>query len=136
MIGKKFKYPDCEEIFTLKEIRTCSYHFECGHWCTDSVFMDLTEVTPEMEYLDFLKNKIKIAETLELHGKLPTSFMLLQPQSWNDDVWTDITRMLTLNSSQWSKGKEMHLCPLQFDIVDRVIEQMSNVGDIVYDPFS
>ncbi|HPG33973.1 MAG TPA: DNA methyltransferase, partial [Lentimicrobium sp.] len=86
------------------------------------------------EVWDF-EHIVKIAETLELHGKLPTSFMLLQPQSWNDDVWTDITRMLTLNSSQWSKGKEMHLCPLQFDIVDRVIEQMSNVGDVVYDPF-
>ena len=61
--------------------------------------------------------------------------MLLQPQSWSDDVWADITRMRTLNGSQWSKGKEMHLCPLQFDIVDRVIEQMSNPGDVVCDPF-
>ena len=78
---------------------------------------------------------VKIAETLELHGKLPSGFMLLQPQSWSNEVWTDITRMLTLNGSQWSKGKEMHLCPMQFDIVDRVIEQMSNPGDVVFDPF-
>lgn len=78
---------------------------------------------------------VKIAETLELKGKLPSGFMLLQPQSWSDDVWTDITRMRTLNGSQWSKGKEMHLCPMQFDIADRVIEQMSNPGDIVFDPF-
>ena len=61
--------------------------------------------------------------------------MLLQPQSWSEDVWADITRMRTLNGSQWSKGKEMHLCPMQFDIADRVIEQMSNPGDIVLDPF-
>lgn len=78
---------------------------------------------------------VSVAETLELHGKLPSGFMLLQPQSWSDDVWADITRMRTLNGSQWSKGKEMHLCPLQFDIVDRVIEQMSNPGDVVCDPF-
>ncbi|MDR2919707.1 MAG: site-specific DNA-methyltransferase [Tannerella sp.] len=78
---------------------------------------------------------VNIAETLELRGKLPSGFMLLQPQSWSDEVWTDITRMRTLNSVQWSKGKEMHLCPLQFDIVDRVIEQMSNPGDVVLDPF-
>lgn len=78
---------------------------------------------------------VKIAETLELHGKLPSGFMLLQPQSWTDEVWTDVTRMLTLNGSQWSKGKEMHLCPMQFDIADRVIEQMSNPGEIVFDPF-
>lgn len=78
---------------------------------------------------------VQIAEELEILGKLPSGFMLLQPQSWSDDVWTDITRMLTLNGSQWSMGKEMHICPMQFDIADRVISQMSNKGDIVYDPF-
>ncbi len=78
---------------------------------------------------------VKIGESLDLSGKLPSDFMLLQPQSWSDDVWTDITRMLTLNGSQWSHGKEMHLCPMQFDIADRVIEQMSNPGDKVLDPF-
>lgn len=82
------------------------------------------------------EHHIKIGEELEQAGKLPPGFMLLQPQSWSDDVWTDITRMLTLNGSQWSKGKEMHLCPMQFDIADRVIEQMSNEGDIVLDPFA
>jgi hypothetical protein len=87
------------------------------------------------EIYDFEFN-VKIAETLELHGKLPSGFMLLQPQSWSEEVWTDITRMLTLNGSQWSKGKEMHLCPMQFDIADRVIEQMSNPGEIVLDPFA
>lgn len=78
---------------------------------------------------------VKIGEELEAVGKLPPGFMLLQPQSWTEDVWTDITRMLTLNGSQWSKGKEMHLCPMQFDIADRVIDQMSNPGDTILDPF-
>ena len=81
------------------------------------------------------EHHVRIGETLDLAGKLPTSFMLLQPQSWSDDVWSDVTRMLTLNGSQWSKGKEMHLCPLQFDIVDRTITQFSNEGEVVYDPF-
>ncbi|MDB5244026.1 MAG: methylase [Spirosoma sp.] len=82
------------------------------------------------------EHHVKIGEALEAEGQLPSGFMLLQPQSWHEDVWTDITRMLTLNGSQWSKGKEMHLCPMQFDIADRVIEQFSNVGDVVFDPFS
>lgn len=82
------------------------------------------------------EHHVKIGETLDAAGKLPTSFMLLQPQSWSDEVWADVTRMLTLNSKQHSKGKEMHLCPLQLDIVDRTITQFSNVGDVVYDPFS
>jgi len=78
---------------------------------------------------------VKIAETVEAAGKLPPGFMLLQPQSWSSEVWTDITRMLTLNGTQWSNGKEAHVCPMQFDIADRVIEQMSNPGDLVLDYF-
>ncbi|SFW16430.1 DNA methyltransferase [Chitinophaga sancti] len=78
---------------------------------------------------------VSIGDSLEATGKLPTTFMLLQPQSWSDDVWTDITRMRTLNSSQYSKGKEMHLCPLQIDLGKRVINQLSNKGDMVLDPF-
>jgi len=78
---------------------------------------------------------VKIAESVDASGWLPTTFMLLQPQSWHPDVWTDITRMRTLNGAQAAKGKEMHLCPLQFDIVDRCIEQYSMPGEVVYDPF-
>jgi hypothetical protein len=100
----------------------------------DVIFQEYKRFSLE-EIYDFEFN-VKIAETLELQGKLPSGFMLLQPQSWSDEVWTDITRMLTLNGSQWSKGKEMHLCPMQFDIADRVIDQMSNPGDIVLDPFA
>jgi DNA modification methylase len=66
----------------------------------------------------------------------PVTFMLLQPPSWHPDVWTDITRMLTVNAIQASKGKGKHICPMQFDIADRVIVQMSNPGDVVLDPFS
>jgi hypothetical protein len=81
------------------------------------------------------EHHVKIGEALEADGRLPVTFMLLQPQSWHPDVWTDITRMLTLNGTQAAKGKEMHLCPMQFDLADRVIEQFSNAGDTVYDPF-
>lgn len=99
----------------------------------DQIFKWFKDYTLNEVY-DF-EHHVKIGEELEIVGKLPTSFMLLQPQSWSDEVWADITRMLTLNGSQWSKGKEMHLCPMQFDIADRVIHQMSNPGDIVLDPF-
>lgn len=81
------------------------------------------------------EHHVRVSQLLEDAGKLPTSFMLLQPQSWSDEVWTDITRMLTLNSAQSAKGKEMHLCPMQFDIADRAITQWSNKGEVVYDPF-
>lgn len=79
---------------------------------------------------------VAIGEKLEGDNMLPAGFMLLPPQSWHPDIWTDVTRMRTLNGAQYAKGKEMHLCPLQFDIVDRVIEQMSQPGETVMDPFS
>ena len=81
------------------------------------------------------KHHVRLGEALAAEMLLPVTFMLLQPQSWHPDVWTDITRMLTLNGAQYAKGKEMHLCPLQFDIVDRAIEQWSMEGETVYDPF-
>lgn len=81
------------------------------------------------------EHHVRLGEEMEMRGNLPVTFMLLQPQSWSDDVWTDITRMLTLNGAQSAKGKEMHLCPMQFDLADRVIAQMSNPGDVVFDPF-
>jgi DNA modification methylase len=40
-----------------------------------------------------------------------------------------------LNGSQYAKGKEMHLCPMQFDLADRVINQFSMLGETVIDPF-
>jgi hypothetical protein len=67
---------------------------------------------------------------------LPPSFQLLQPQSLHPDVWTDITRMLTLNMLQEREGREQHICPMQFDIADRVIRQRSQPGDVVFDPFA
>jgi len=83
---------------------------------------------------DFEKH-VEISEALEADGKLPVTFMLLQPQSWSDEVWTDVTRMLTLNGAQSAKGKEMHLCPMQFDLADRAITQWSMPDEEVYDPF-
>lgn len=81
------------------------------------------------------RHDVKIAEHVDKSGWLPSTFMLLQPQSWHPDVWTNITRMLTLNSTQAAKGREQHICPLQFDIVDRAIEQYTMPDEVVYDPF-
>lgn len=81
------------------------------------------------------EHHVRIGEEMEQTGRLPVTFMLLQPQSWSDEVWTDITRMLTLNGAQSAAGKEMHLCPMQFDLADRVIEQFSMEGETVFDPF-
>jgi len=82
-----------------------------------------------------LENHVQCAQWCDEMQMLPTSFMLLHPQSWSEEVWADVTRMMTLNAQQYSKGQEMHLCPLQFDIVDRCILQFTNTGETVLDPF-
>lgn len=86
------------------------------------------------EVYDF-EHHVSLCEGLEGKMRLPVTFMLLQPASWSPDVWTDITRMLTLNGAQSAKGKEMHLCPMQFDIADRAIVQYTMPGETVFDPF-
>lgn len=81
------------------------------------------------------EHHIKVGEELDLKGKLSSTFMTLAPASHSDDVWTDVNRMRTLNGSQTSRGLANHVCPLQFDIVDRLIERYSNKGELVFDPF-
>lgn len=79
---------------------------------------------------------VKLAEDLDKDGKLPATFMVVAPGSWNDlEVWDDINRMRTLNTTQSRRRKQMHVCPLQLDIVERIINRYSNEGDLVYDPF-
>jgi DNA modification methylase len=79
---------------------------------------------------------VKLAEDLEEDDKLPSSFMVVAPGSWTPDVWDDINRMRTLNGEQARKELTMHICPLQFDIVERIITRFSNPGELVLDPFA
>ena len=79
---------------------------------------------------------VKLAEDLDEQGKLPAIFMVVAPGSWNQmEVWDDINRMRTLNTTQSRRRAQMHVCPLQLDIVERIIDRYSNKGDLVYDPF-
>jgi DNA modification methylase len=79
---------------------------------------------------------VRVAEHLEGRGRLPSSFEALKLGSHRPDVWTDINRMGTLNAEQAKRRVDLHLCPLQIDIVDRLIRRFSNKGDTVLDPFS
>ncbi|MGJ3704618.1 DNA methyltransferase [Variovorax sp. AFSI2.2] len=78
---------------------------------------------------------VRIGEELLERQALPSTFMSLAPGSHHSEVWHDVVRMLTLNGEQSSRAVEKHVCPLQFDIVDRLIERYSNKGDLIYDPF-
>jgi DNA modification methylase len=89
-----------------------------------------------MERVYDYREHLALCERLDEMERLPATFMLWPPHSVHPDVWTDITRMRTLNAEQSQAGREMHLCPLQFDIVDRLITQFCMPGETVFDPFS
>lgn len=78
---------------------------------------------------------VELAKKLDEDGHLPATFMVVAPGSWTDQVWDDVNRMRTLNTNQSQQNRVMHVCPLQLDIVDRLINRYSNPGDLVLDPF-
>lgn len=79
---------------------------------------------------------VELAKKLDENGKLPAIFMVVAPGSWNQlEVWDDINRMKTLNTTQSRRKVQLHVCPLQTDIVERIINRYSNPDDLVYDPF-
>jgi len=81
------------------------------------------------------EDHVALAKKLDSDGRLPATFMVVAPGSWTDEVWDDINRMRTLNSEQVRRNLQMHVCPLQFDIVERIINRFSNKGEMVFDPF-
>lgn len=99
----------------------------------DKLARAFTEYT--MSHIYDYEHHIKIGKDLELRGALPSSFMSMAPGSHVADVWHDVNRMRTLNGDQTARGLQNHVCPLQIDIVDRLINRYSNPGELVYDPF-
>ena len=87
------------------------------------------------EGLYTFENHLKLSTELEKKGKISREYMTIPPHSNNDFVWTDVNRMNTLNARQVSNKKEKHICPLQIDIVERLIELFSMKGETVYEPF-
>lgn len=81
------------------------------------------------------EDHVSVAEEMDRRGRLPRDFEAFRVAARSPWVWDDITRMRTLNGEQARKNLEKHICPLQFDIVERVIERWSNPGEVVYDPF-
>ena len=81
------------------------------------------------------EDHVALAKKLDVENKLPATFMVVAPGSWTDTVWDDINRMRTFNTTQSQRRQTLHVCPLQIDIVERLINRYSNEGDTVLDPF-
>jgi hypothetical protein len=48
-----YRYANGKQLFKLKSISDNGsiYYFECGHWCTDNVFIDLIPTNNQLELL-------------------------------------------------------------------------------------
>ena len=79
---------------------------------------------------------VALSYALEERDAISKEFMTVPPASIHDDVWDDVSRMKTLNTTQSQRRKQLHVCPLQLDIVERIINRYSNPGDLVFDPFA
>lgn len=81
------------------------------------------------------RGHVEDTEAMLEAGRLSKTFETAPCASWSPWIWDDINRMRTLNTAQSQRRQTMHVCPLQLDIVERVIERYSNPGDLVLDPF-
>jgi len=102
--------------------------------CTPSVIYNAWEKYNK-ENIYSLQDHLKNCDYLEELGRLSRLFMSLPVHSNTDMVWTDINRMNTLNTNQANSKKEKHICPLQLDIIERLINRFTNPGDLIDDPF-
>ena len=78
---------------------------------------------------------VVLSKALEDKDAISKEFMTVPPASVHPDVWDDVNRMKTLNTTQSQRRKQLHVCPLQLDIVERIINRYSNPDDVVFDPF-
>ena len=78
---------------------------------------------------------VALSKDLEDRDAISKEFMTVPPASTHPDVWDDINRMRTLNTTQSQRRKQLHVCPLQLDIVERIINRYSNPDDLVFEPF-
>lgn len=83
-----------------------------------------------------LKEHEAVCQAMLERGTLPTGWMLFAPVSRSPWVWTDIERIRTLNSEQARRAQEQHVCPLQLDIIERLVRRYTMKGEIVFDPFA
>ncbi len=126
-----------ERLAMPAELGAAAEHY--GEMAVGPLVKAFMEGTRGLIY-DFEKH-VAIGEHIEARdkndtrGHLPRTFMSLAPGAHDPNTWDDVVRMRTLNAEQVAKGREKHVCPLQFDIVDRLIDRFSMEGDLVYDPF-
>jgi len=81
IVGNFYKYPNSDDVFRVKQVFDHKIIFECGHWCTDSVFPDLIN----------LENNIQ-------NYKIKTMPKLNKPRGFEVSKQTDV---VTISGKQY-----------------------------------
>jgi DNA modification methylase len=115
---------DGNRFFSANELRQMDVDRICHYWKNHN-----------LEKVYNFKEHVQICNDLDSVDKLSRLFMTLPNHSNSELVWTDINRMNTLNTNQANRKKEKHICPLQLDIIERLINRYTMKGEIVDDPF-
>lgn len=115
---------DGNRFLSSEEIQKSDFKRIVGHWKRYN-----------LENIYNFSEHLHVCHELEKQDKLSRLFMTLPTHSNQELVWTDVNRMNTLNTNQANRKKEKHICPLQLDIIERLINRFTMPGEIVDDPF-
>ena len=79
------------------------------------------------------EDHVNLAKKLDENRKLPATFMVVAPGSWNQlEVWDDINRMRTLNTTQSRRRAQMHVSPVTAGYRGENHQSLQQRGDTVY----
>ena len=90
-----------------------------------------------MNYMEFLQSNLDIAEETGFKVEASAINPALKPHQRDAVLWALKGGRRALFES-FGLGKtiqQLHVCPLQIDIMDRLIDRYSNPGDTILDPF-
>lgn len=89
------------------------------------------------DYVLFFRRWAEEGQEAEPVRHTPETFPLDQWQEWASPVWMSIDQTDVLNVEQARTSEdEKHMCPLQLDLIERVVRLYSNAGDTVFSPFA
>lgn len=128
-------------------------HSKITIWCDPVLEMQRTK-TQRLLYKqvtsDSSKSGIGMAEYITIFKKWESdeadwepiqnlnrdNFPLETWQRWASPVWMDIKRTDVLNGAEGTaQGDEKHICPLQLEVIKRLVHLWSNEGEVVFTPF-
>ncbi|MEG1558403.1 MAG: DNA methyltransferase [Oscillospiraceae bacterium] len=90
----------------------------------------------EKEVTEPIKHYRDEDEAKKYEGSVRQAFDLDQWQRYASPVWFDIKRTDVLNARIARDDRdEKHICPLQLEVIRRIVRLWSNPGDIVSSPF-